>query len=404
MYNQDVKKNDLTHRNSYNMRKNFIAIFAFITIGFLLLLEKPDIYTDDFFLFSLSYKDIGFAPKIFFGSVLSLFIDFVSIKFLHTLYIISAVIFAILLSLALSKTIEKSTDKEEKFIITSIVIVFLTGSVSVMFGITSLFTDLQLTLYFLLCLLVMNRKYLKFLIPVFLFCAIATHHAFSFAYMPAVAILLLFNISINHNKKSNIILFIISLFVMAAASSYFYLFNQFFSDLMKIQSLEGFASIIGSRTDAEYEDIVIQGYFLLKPKAVLDHLAKESSFKEIFRILPKVFPFLLAFRVFWIKIFRKTNENLLKIVYLCASILPIAYVPLFIVSADHLTTFSAVIISDFALLIYMFNKERGLRNYLNELFNKIKKIKWLQFILISFAIFWSAFLLYYDGIEIIIFR
>lgn len=402
-------KGKLLNRRSIDARKAFVCIFFFLLAGFLLFLEDGDIYFDDFFLFSLTYKTLGFVPKIFFGSVLSLFTDFVSMQFLNNLYVIQAILFISLISFALSKCIQKCADKEENDSIVFVLIALLAGSVSVMYSLISFPLDLHLVSYFLLSVLVIRNKYLKFLIPAFLFCAIATHHAFSFAYMPAIAIVLLINIYFSKNKKSDIILFAVSFFVMATASCYFFLFHQLFRDLMKVNTLEGISALVEARSDVEPPEFFINVYFILKPFELIDmflvDIYKDGYFFEMLRLLVQSLPFFISFGYIWHNMRKRVNDKFLKFIYLCAFLFPLAYLPLYVISTNHQTNLSAGIMCEVAILLLLFYMdEKNLRDYIHDLHLKIRQRKWLQYILITTVILWSIFMFNPEGLGIILFR
>lgn len=206
----------------YEVIKYELPVFILLTVQ--LIPQGFDFSSDAYAsVLVLDYR-IGFAPRLFMGSVLSLFTRFKGSRELNIFFTVMFAVCFFLISWAAGRIIRAAADGNQKMTV-FFVALFLAGPFSSAFLFPVLLSlDRFLVLFTCAALLLLGKPKLRWLVPVVLFMALATHHVFAFTYMPAVAIAVLYELHVKKDKHT--IVFAAAAFLtMAVFCGYFFLYS-----------------------------------------------------------------------------------------------------------------------------------------------------------------------------------
>jgi len=347
MYKKDSRLN-------YSGKKYYeIFIFAVLMFEFAVLL--PNINNNDPYMvtfYFLSYQDLGLNTRLFIGSVFKIFAEYISVKTLfYCICIITACLnglVALVLGKVLRRSFDETTDSLKIFIILflsspfSLCFLFYKGN----FG----YFDLYLVLVTVIMFLFTGNKYLKWLVPALCIIAEAIHPGWMLLYMPAIAIILIFEHYKNKYKKTSLILCAIT-FLIASISLFYF---QFLPHHIDFKSPEAVVSFIQHRTDFPLNsDIIMSNYFLKVGTYFYDSLHAVKSFAISYSVcvLAMTSPLIAIFISLWLKAFKKAEDKFAKFIVLLCMASPAASFPMFF-NLDWDRWIAAIFIVQFSLVIY----------------------------------------------------
>jgi len=337
----------------YEKLKYELPIFILLIIQ--LIPQDLDFAKDPYSsILSLDYR-IGFAPKLFMGSVLALFTDYRGHKQVNIFFTVIFILSFILLAWVAGRLIRSAGD-DTKQIMIFFVALFLAGPYTTAFLFPQLFSpDRFLVIFTLLALLVLAKPKIKWLLPFILFMALATHQMFAFAYMPAIAILLLYEMNNSKFSKETIVFSAVNFLTMAAASSYFFLFTG-----LKNFSLDKLVSYAQTKTDIPIRKDMIEGYFLLNPFKFIKYTEASSftldSIGDEVRAIIFLIPLIVIFFFIWKNAIKFSENKFEKFIFVLCILVPVARLPLFVMTTEVYRGRIGMILVQFFLLFYFLYK------------------------------------------------
>jgi hypothetical protein len=337
----------------YDKLKYEFPIFILLTIQ--LIPQDLDFAKDPYAsILSLDYR-IGFAPKIFMGSVLALFTDYRGHKQVNVFFTVIFILSFILLAWVAGRLIRSAGD-DTKQIMIFLVALFLAGPYTTAFLFPQLFSpDRFLVIFTLLALLVLSKPKIKWLLPVILFMALATHQMFAFAYMPVIAVLLLYEMNNSNFSKKAVVFSAVNFLTMAFASAYFFLFTG-----LKNFSLNQLISYAETKTDIPIRKDMIEGYFFLNPFKFIKYTKAISfnmdSLNDEIRAVIFLIPLILIFFFIWKNAMKYSTNKFEKFIFILCFLVPLARIPLFVMTTEVYRGRIGMILVQFFLLFYFLYK------------------------------------------------
>lgn len=304
---------------------------------------------------------IGFAPRLFIGSLMSLFTDYKSVAFMNRFMDIFCIITLVLFTAAAGRVIRKS-DNSAKNAALFLVILFLAVpySRSILYpGGDSISLDRFLAVYTLLALCAVNKTGIKWVIPALLFMGFATYHGFAFTYMPAVVIVLIYSITGSRRSKENIALCAVSFVTIAVFAAYFFLYKG----IDTYKNIDELLAYAATKTDLRQA----QTEFNIRKIVTAFLLGGSSEFYQNYRIpagwswggfrgelISDLYlsPLIAGFIYIWIKAYKNSENKAEKFIFALCVLAPLARAPMFIFSSYFARARAAVVVVQFFLVLY----------------------------------------------------
>ena len=334
-----------------------LPIFCFLLIFYVPQYKKvaDDIYST---LYIFDYR-IGFAPKFFIGSVMSLFTDYKSQAFITVFFVIIFFAEAVLVAFVVGRIIRKAND-ETKEIITLLIGLFLAipYSLSILYP-RLLSIDRVNIIFTMLALILINKRIFKWSVPFLLFAALATYQNFAFMYMPVIAVLLIYEVYRNKCSKQSILLCVVSYLTMAGFSTYFYLFAR----INKTLNLQQLITMFLKKTDLPYNKDLFDVFLLESPIGVFQKYAVprfESyllGFKSELISIVFLLPLIAIFFIIWENSIKNSSNKFEKFIFILCLLSPIARIPMFVLSNNFMRGRISVIVVQFFLVFYFIYTE-----------------------------------------------
>lgn len=349
-------------------------------------------------LLALDYR-VGFAPRIFMGSVLSIFTDFRGRRAINIFYIVMFLL-AFLLIAWLAGRLIRSAEPAMKSTMIALIALFLALPYTAAFLYPQTYPPDRFLIYFtLLGLVVFDKPYVRWLLPLLLFAALATHHMFVFAYMPVFAVLLFYILVREGSRFKNLFFCFVNLGLTAMLSVYFYLFSG-----IKGISLEQLYDYAQARTDLSVDrsaESIFKGYFFLEPSLVFEYNTEHGP--GVQNILDNeltaaifLLPIIAFFVYLWVDALRKSVDRRNKLIFILCLLAPLARVPLFFVNTEVYRGRMAVLLVQFFLLFYfLYDKNTAVKASLEKVAGLLKNN--LLPSLLLFAYYAAAFSTYNFG-------
>ncbi len=383
----------------------FLASFSFTKV------RADRVYDVYFNTFIFDYS-IGFAPRLFIGSVMSLFTDFKSVRFMTGFMHISHLLSYLIYSFVAGRLIRKAADDVRESVI-YLIILFLVNPFSFSaISYRAISVDHFTLVFTLLMLMVLTKSYFRWSVPLLIFVALATYMQYAFLFMPIIAILLLYELGKSDYSKKNIGLSIISFATMAFFSGYFYLF----SGLKNYGNRNELLEYAGKMSDLIFDDFaknVIHDYFLTSPferfrffSAADPNLVQKLKLDVIAKDIPYfiyALPLFVFFVFVWKDAIKRAGKKFEKFIFALCMLAPLFRLPLlFLMTPDIIRAWIAVVTGQFFLLFFfVFRKDpfvlesvRRARDFLKR--HYLMSLLLLGFYAISFLAFrsfraWNVF-------------
>jgi len=363
------QKNTILNRKHHFPSKNNIysGIFEkvkyelpiFILLFLLFIPKRSDLAHNDVYITTLIFDyRIGFAPRLFIGSVMSLFTDYKSVHFMNIFMDVFCVASLVLFAVAAGRTIRKVGDKAKE-----IPIFFIILFIAVPYSRAALFPgpivslDRFLVIFTFLALIAINKPVVKWFVPILIFMGLATYQGFAFTYMPAIVILLIYEISRNKKSRESIALCVVSFVAMAVFSAYFFLYHGIGS----FKNVDELLSYAASKTDLRSNLTVfnmreiLNAYFFIKPTNFFSNYIVTAGWEglksEILGIIYLI-PFFAIFFVIWKNSIKNATDKTEKFIYILCVLAPFARLPMFLFSTNFMRGRASVVIIQFFLVLY----------------------------------------------------
>ncbi len=336
----------------YQKTKYELPVFVLLLL--LYLPQKLSVTTDIYSMLHIFDYRIGFAPRLFIGSVMSLFTDYKSQAFMDDFFCVVFILEAVLFAFVAGRIIRKAGD-ESKEIAALLIALFL----AVPYSLASLYprllsVDRVLVIFTLFALIVLNKKGFKWLVPALIFMSLATYTGYAFTYMPAVALLLIYEVYRNNYSKQSILLCFLSFVTMAGFSAYFFLYEGV-DNFNHVDDLVAYAA---GKTDLPfvgYFKDVVDTLLIKSPENLWNTtLAMDLHMRFYGEITATIFllPLIAVFVFLWINAIKASSNKFEKLVFVLGLLAPVARFPMFILSTNFYRGRIAVVVVQFFLIFY----------------------------------------------------
>jgi hypothetical protein len=333
-----------------------LPILAFLLIIYAF---KHDFYSGDVYNIVHIYDyRIGFTPRMFIGSLMTLFTDYKSIAFINMFFNIFCILSIFLFSFAAGRVIRKADDK-----VKNTAMIFVLLFLAVPYSRTVLYPrlvsiDRFLVVFTLLALIAISKKGFKWILPVLIFMSLATYQGYAFTYMPVIAILLIYEIYRNKNSRQSIALLAVCFTTMAVFSAYFFLYKG----ITSFQNVEDLVAYASNKTDirnsvGEFDiKLVLNNFFFVKPNDLFWKITVPrldwSYFKYEIRGIIYLLPLLIIFFLIWKNAIKNSLNKFDKFIYIMCMLAPLARMPMYILSTNLVRGRISVVVVQFFLVFY----------------------------------------------------
>ncbi|MDR1741057.1 MAG: hypothetical protein LBR38_04325 [Synergistaceae bacterium] len=330
-------------------------LFIFIVL-FMDLMSKvamPNEQIDAFFTppYLLSYRD-GFGSRFFIGSVVSLFTDYASRKFLRIFITAALLLTCVMMAVMAGRVIRAASEKTRAFVIGVSIIFFVSPAYGYLFPNYNFGRlDTFLILFTLIMLAVASKPVLRWTIPVLCLCATATHQVFLCTYAPLVMLVLLYE-AVRSKTRSSVALLLVSGAVTLAA----FLCFQFIKGGTAFASAQAMADALALRTNAEISVGMIQWeYFSSFRELVLGGIGIDYTLLiENAVMLVLLSPLFVMFPVFWHRCWKSGTDG--RWIFVLSALLPICTLPTFVL-CDWGRWTAAILISQFCMVYWFIYRQ-----------------------------------------------
>ena len=224
----------------------------------------------------------------------------------------------------------------------------------------SISLDRFLILYTFIAFIFISKKGSKWFVPLLLVIGLATYTGFAFMYMPAIALVLLYETYKEKPSAGGNILCILSFLVMAVFSVYFLLFDG----LKSYSTVDDLVALAASKTDLMYTDYfrdIVAAMLLKTPSyylkdATLPLLGYKNFFSE-FTSAVFLLPLYAIFFIIWQKSIKSSKNKFEKFIFILCLLAPIARLPMFILSTTYLRGRISVVVVQFFLVLYFIHNK-----------------------------------------------
>lgn len=353
MTSNSAKDNRLSSSN-----KQYYELFIFAVLMFQLVIICPGIRQMNPFAITpyfLSYQDFGFNSRLFIGTIFRLCSKYISSSAVYYSILIIIICMNALIASMLGRFIRRcSSEKADSAVVFLILFLSSPFSLSFLFDAENFGRlDTYLVIITLIMLLVVRRKYLRWLIPILCFAAVAIHQGYVMTYMPIIAVILIFECYKNRFKVANLLLCGSSFLIIFALSIYF----QYFAPGFGFENAQAVVQYLAHRTDFELSEIMIFTEYFINVVFSFSYqvqIVKSFAVPYTVTILLMTSPLLAVFGFLWSSAFKLVRNKLEKfIIFLCMAA-PLMSLPIFI-GNDWDRWISAVFITQFALVFYFMN-------------------------------------------------
>lgn len=349
---------------AFNAVRYELPLFVFLLILF--VPQKSDASDDVYTALHAFDYSVGFAPRLFVGSLMSLFAEYKSLAFINGFMDVVSAITLVLFTVLAGRLIRKA-DEQAKTGTTMAVCVFLVGPYTIAAQYPRMTSVDRVVIVFTvlaLVLIAVDRTWPKWFVPALLALALATYHGFAFMYMPAVAIVLLYSAWTKGSTKQAKALCLVGFVTMAAFSAYFFLYPG----LSGYTVPEALVAEHATNTDiftrgdlannksgiwlATIRELLLKDPVSLWQTGTKPFVDIPAAFRaEIFALIPML-PLLALLGYFWIIAMKKSVTRAEKFTYLLCLLAPLARTPMMIMSSNYMRGRIAVYSVQFLLLFY----------------------------------------------------
>lgn len=335
-------------------------------------------------LLAVDYGILGFAPRVFPGSVMALFFDYRGSREINIFFSVIFILTFLLVSWMAGRLI-RSADDDIKKVTIFFVALFLAGPYSSAVFFPQIYApDRLLVLFTLLGLLIMNIRLVKWLLPFILFAALATHSIFTFTFMPAFVVLLLYELYESGYSKSNRWFCAINYLSMFSFTAYFYLFPG-----LQRMTLDELIAYAGTKTDVLIREDMFEGYFFADPHrlfaGIQSYMSANDVIRSEYRAILFFLPLIILFLFIWKNSFSASENKLEKFIFILCIFVPLARIPLFPINSEVYRGRVAVIFVQFTLLLYfLYRRNPAVTKSVKKLGEFLQRNTLLMFLLIGY--------------------
>lgn len=351
MASNSAKNSSLSSSN-----KQYYELFIFAALMFQFMVLCPSIQQLNPFAITpyfLSYQDFGFNSRLFVGSIIKLFSEYISSSAIYYCIVIVIIGMNALVAATLGKVLRRSpADGLDSMKI------FLFLFLSSPFSLSFLFYgenfgrfDTYLVIITVVMMLIVRRKYLRWLVPLLCVIAVAIYQGYIMLYMPVIAIILVYECYKNKFALSSLLLCGSSFVLVNALSIY----CQYFTPRFDFKDAEAVVEYLAHRTDFKLSEIMIfTEYFInvVNSFSYQVQIVKAFALPYTVSVLIMTSPLIMVFISLWSLAFRTARDRFSRFIVLLCIVAPLMSLPTFI-GNDWDRWISAVFITQFALSFYL---------------------------------------------------
>lgn len=343
------------------VEKNKYAFGMFVFFVVMMALKMPPYNGMSSFsttIYTATY-DIGFSSRFLVGSVIFLFTDFLTLKALYAIIIVSTLIMVALLSFMLGY-IPGRLDGAAGSGARAVMLFYAAMPVSVIV----LFKDMNfgrydiyLIIVSMLILVCLSRRQAAWLVPMLCGICMLIHHVWMFSFMPAAAILLIYTAGRGKKKGRGIAVCALSFAVIIGLFIYF----QFFKFDPGFATAEEMTAAMSKRVDYGLNSDIFYGEYFSSVQELWASYIKpiliEDSIPDALYLMPVFLPFLAVLYYVWFNAFLLCGEKFMRFVILLCMLSPASTLVQCVMINDYGRWFAAMLITQLSLMFFLAYKD-----------------------------------------------
>jgi len=338
--------------------KNY-TLFIFAILMFEVIVLCPGISQMNPFAvtpYFLSYQDFGFNSRLFVGTIFKMCSYYISSAALYCCILMIIIGMNAFVALTLGGIMRRSSHEQQERL-SVFVLLFLASpfSLSFLFDAENFGRlDIYLVIITVVMMRIVKHKYLRWLIPVLSFTAVAIYQGYVMTYMPVMAVILVYECYKNKFRPASLLLCGSTFLSIITLSVYF----QYFAPGFNFENARAVKEYLTPRTDYNLSEILIfTEYFINVVYSFSYQIQIVKSFAAPYtvNILIMTSPLIAVFIYLWTSAFRSTRDRFLKFVIFLCPASPLISLPIFI-GNDWDRWISAIFISQFALAFYFLHE------------------------------------------------
>lgn len=355
--------------NFFNTWKYESAIFIFLMVAGLSIIQSIFYVASWPFSFYLLSYDLGSGSRLLIGSIFNfIFNGFLPYEQIGLIVFCFTTLLCFLVSLFLGKLLKLSEKSSNNIGIIYLILLYLASPVKISTYFSgALMGYLEIYVFAIVLLIIYlflnSKQNWLFWVITSILCLIcmAIHQVFMFILFPIILALMIYNLYENKWKKN---LLIGTIFVCCVVGISF-LYFQFFSSI-NVPNVDDLVAILLKKTDLSYSveylklPLVCEYFAPLKQKFFGTMIyASKNLFNPIVLFFTCIFfsPLFLIFRNIWKNIINNSVEKSGKVVFISMQACSLFFVPSFALTCDWGRWFIWLVTFEFALLFILYWKQ-----------------------------------------------
>ena len=340
--------------------------------------------------YALTY-DLGINSRFFVGTVISFFTDNLTTKMLYIIILVAEFVLICFITFLLGKVLDKTEGKDRTTVI-YLICVFLACPANIClifsqnnFGVF----DVYLLIITALTLLVIKKKYLRWLIPVLCLTCVLIHQIYVCAYMSIICVPLLYETVKSKFKKSTTLLTLTTYFLICIS----FVYLQFFKKPLNFADENELFSYLQGVTDIPLTTEMLKWeYFSSVGTNFREFFLGDGWQQNIMSgvvTLIMLSPIYIFFVMFFKEAYKNTEKGIERFPILVSPLTMLIIIPAFVIAKDYDRWFASVVLCQFSLIFYFYvSRQQGVLAALEKLREKISENK----------IFFALFIVYFSSL------
>lgn len=335
-----------------------LPIFLFFLFEFFLLNSGSVMDLNALPSYVITYE-FGFTSKALIGSVFSLFTERVTPRQIYTVSILVFLILVTLISYVLGAIIRKSSDDTRPMSLL-FVLLFISSpfSITYLLGMYIGRFDAYWIILTLVALAFIKRPVLRWGIPFLCAVAMSVHHGYMFAYMPALAIPLLYEVYRSNYSFKSVVLFFTGCLTLLSL----FVFFQFSVLQVPFDNAVDFAAHLSKSATFEVSPLMVHiEYFAPFKDSYLGYILPVIASYAVplgIALLTISLPLLIVFGAVWKSSLYLAESKFLKFIFFLCAFAPLIFVPIAFFLNDWERYLASALNTQFILIFYfIFTKD-----------------------------------------------
>lgn len=306
----------------------------------------------------------GYIARGLVGEVLSLLFDNISDNIMSGTVFVFSVLYALTFALFSGSVLRRCLGDTERLTFTALIIAVLYASPATFrMYMGDIKPDKLLWVFTFMAMLVLDKKYLFWLAPVFCIIATFVNPVFLFMSMFLISIAMLREFVVSGYSKKYGIICAVSYVLMIAIGVYGVISEKFVGFETPREMVDYYFSRYTGSVDIDYESFETEWLFDYFSESLdlnrafqIYFVNWENGFKCIFSFLFFALPVFSVLAVFWKKASLKTDNRMQKFIYFLCAISPVATLPVIVVSWEASKYFTCNAVVQMFLMAYFISK------------------------------------------------